>query len=129
MSAYNFKPGLGDSSAYQVSGKPFISGSTAGGTQKFEFPTVTQWVQVRNNDTGASCVVALSELALGGPANAIVLAPANVTTNVATSSPIYDWKITEIWVSTSNDVTIVAGLTGVNTLEITNNWSGSAGVG
>tara|TARA_R110000824_G_scaffold141741_1_gene308597 strand:- start:167 stop:553 length:387 start_codon:yes stop_codon:yes gene_type:complete len=127
--SYQYKAGLGDAGSYQVAGKPFISGSTAGGTQKFEFPTVTQWVQVRNNDTGAPCVVALSELALGGPANAIVLAPANVTTNVATSSPIYDWKITEIWVSTSNDITIVAGLTGVSTLEITNNWSGSAGVG
>jgi len=128
MSIYNFKPGLGDASAYQVAGKPFISGSTAGGTQKFEFPTVTQWVQVRNNDPASPCVVALSELAVAAADNSFVLGDAASATE-PTVSPVYDWKITEIWVSTSADVTILAGLTGVSTLEIANNWSGSAGVG
>ena len=125
------RPGLGDAGSYQVAGKPFIQNNTAGGTRKIEFPTVTQWVQIHNNDPapGGMCVVALSELAVVTPVNSFLVAPADAATGVPTKSDIYNWKISEIWIDNTADVTILAGLTGISTGSINQNWSGSAGVG
>ena len=127
------RPGLGDAGSYQVAGKPFImnSGDPLGGIRKIEFPTVTQWVQIRNSDPdpGGFCVVALSEFALGSPTNTFLVEPADSVTFAPGTSDIYNWKISEIWVTNSKDVTILAGLTGISTGSIALNWSGSAGVG
>ena len=52
MSIYNYKAGIGNSASYQVSGKPWCSGSidlTAVTTPyKIGFPSVTKWVEIRN---------------------------------------------------------------------------------
>ena len=52
MSVFNYKSaGLGSVGSYQVSGKPFATGSltapASGSTPiKVEFPTVTRWVKI-----------------------------------------------------------------------------------
>lgn len=48
------RPGIGNVGSYQVSGYPWISGSTVstGEEVKFEFPTVAKRIQVQTVDAG-----------------------------------------------------------------------------
>ena len=56
----NYKVGLQKVGSYQVSGKPFASGSIDASTAvSIAFPSVTRWVQVINNDDKA-CRVGFS---------------------------------------------------------------------
>jgi len=141
MSTYQYKSGLGNAASYQVSGKPFASGSininteTSSGTVPFviNFPTVTRWVNIRNHDTATShdVFVAFSKNGLPsqGGTNYFKIPDAGATTP---NSPAFrlELKITELWLEgTSVEVDILAGLTGIDTKEIPSNWSGSAGVG
>ena len=53
MSAFRYSAGLGNVGSYQVSGMPFATGSL--GTPRgreilVEFPYVTKWVQIVNNN-------------------------------------------------------------------------------
>jgi hypothetical protein len=141
MAIYNYKSGLGNAASYQVSGKPFITGSidldaesTAGTVPfKIEFPAVTSWVAVKNNDSdaGESVKFAFSKAGLPsqGGSNYIEIPAAGIAEpNIQHAS--YRWKVTEIWLEgTSNQVFVYAGLTGIDVGQISNNWSGSAGVG
>ena len=141
MSTYQYKSGLGSAASYQVSGKPFASGSinidteSSSGTDPFviNFPTVTRWVNIRNHDARSdhNVFVAFSKNGLPsqGGSNYFKIPDAGATTP---NSPAFrlELKITEIWLEgTSTEADIIAGLTGIETKEIVNNWSGSAGVG
>ena len=70
MATYTYKPGLGQSAAYQVSGKPFVSGGLDAQTHKprgsagigpavVNFPNVTSWVMVVNH-AATDCRVGFS---------------------------------------------------------------------
>jgi hypothetical protein len=52
MSVHNYKSGLGSVGSYQVSGKPWITGSTvaAGAEHHIQFPSVAKAVTIINTD-------------------------------------------------------------------------------
>jgi hypothetical protein len=152
MASYTYKPGLGQAAAYQVSGKPFVTGGLEAQTHKprgaagigpavVNFPNVTSWVMVINHDS-ADCRVGFSENGVNGVGvsgggsknNYIVLGqkPANVGPTVL--GPL-DLKVSQLWLSGSTNVDVIAGLTYIDSSDINNisvspsgvNWSGSAG--
>lgn len=149
---WNIAPGLNNVGSYQVSGQPWATSSIRAhvSPQRVQFPKVTQWVQIINNDTTASCVVSFSHLG-GGSAvysgshagstgyhmgyNYFTVAAAldAAGTDVHSRTAVLDWKVSELWVRTSSDVTIIAGLTNIKPEscggETGPSWSGSSGVG
>jgi hypothetical protein len=142
--ANNYRPswkaevGINYVPAYQVSGRPYASGtidSTANTTEgvKIEFPTVTRWVAVINNDVTNSVRVAFSQNGLKG-GNHFTIGPKRdgSTARSSAEGPL-EFKVSEIWISGSTDVDIVAGLTSIETAKCSGSsgtsWSGSIGVG
>ena len=138
--SWKLAPGLHHVGAYQVSGRPFASGSINAklgsrlGGHEIVFPYVTRWFEVINKDASSDCKVAFSVTGMTGSSNYFTVAKADVDANGAVgSSGILELKVGSIWVSGSTDVDIVAGLTSVPA-ERTNtdsgaSWSGSTGVG
>ncbi len=139
MSVFNYKSaGLGSVGSYQVSGKPFATGSltapASGSTPiKVEFPTVTRWVKIVPI-TGSSAThlrVGFSENGVKSGNYFRMLAGNNFNHETVSPEPL-ELKVTELWFMGDNSATVnfdvVAGLTGIDTSSITNNWSGSAGV-
>ena len=128
MSTYNYKPGLGLVGAYQVSGIPFVSGGINckpnNSQVKIEFPSVTKFITIVNADSAEDGVT-------------VSFSPNGVANNAAFSvfgTPVtLDLKVTEIYLTGSDEVSVVAGLTYVTTDQIDNlaispsgsNWSGS----
>lgn len=135
MATYNYKVGLGNVGSFQVSGTPWVSGNVSAGVQTAQsvnFPSVTSWVMVVNNDTGNVCRVGFSKNGVDNNNYFTLRALANGGPN--TLGPI-DLKVTQLWVSGSTNVDIIAGLTGIEDININNgsvspsgsNWSGSLG--
>tara|TARA_R110000851_G_scaffold177024_1_gene323779 strand:+ start:839 stop:1255 length:417 start_codon:yes stop_codon:yes gene_type:complete len=138
MSIYQYTAGLGNSASYQVSGKPWCSGSidlTAVTTPyKIEFPNVTKWVEIRNLavTNGQLVVCAFSEAGLpsAGGTNHFTLMDLIQSSGSTSSAAKLDVKITELWLEgTSVKLDVLAGLTGIDTNHIFHNWSGSSGIG
>ena len=105
-----------------------------------QFPYVTKWVHIQNNSTVAAedLRVGFSSLGITNSSNYFVLPNRQATTTgdrSAASRFTLNMKLTEIWISGSSNVDIVAGLTNIPIERITNispsgsNWSGSSGVG
>ena len=126
MTVYNFKSGLGNTAAFQVSGIPFVTGALDASTMtRIKFPSVTSWVTVGNfgNDF---LVFGFSEEGTDFDRGFGLVS--------GSTSPVYDLKVTEIWLSGSDTVTVMAGLTSIENGAIDNvtlspsgsNWSGSA---
>ena len=156
--SWKLAPGLNQVGAYQVSGRPFASGSClapASGSASLvvRFPCVTKWVQIEPNraELGNSLRVAFSENGLHdkGGHNFRVHASSSLR------GPL-DLKVSELWfmgdLNSEGTFTfdIVAGLTGIPAARTStatsasvnglttingvveaggNNWSGSIGVG
>ena len=122
MSVFQYKSGLGSSAAYQVSGIPYLTASSVAseGVYEFTFPQVTSFVEVLINQPGK---LGISEDGVDGTNY--------VTLGAGVASEIYDWRVTSIFISASAacNVDIRAGLTTIAANELSNNWSGSAGVG
>ena len=136
-SNFKYTAGLHNVGSFQVSGMPFAKGSVNCSTAtKIEFPYVTRWVIVTNN-ANTNPRVGFSENGVNGT-NYFELGKAG-DTDLTTVSPRLELKLTEIWISGSNDISVVAGLTSIpvdriNNLSgsgdiVGNNWSGSSGVG
>lgn len=134
---YN-KVGLGHVGSYQASGKPFVSGAinvavaTAGplGPLKIEFPAVTRWIVLTNHDTTADGDVKVAFSANGFNTNNYftVVQDKNDYTNTMTTR--LELKCTELYLTGAcTHVDVIAGLTGINTNSINQNWSGSVGIG
>ena len=128
-----YRAGVGNAASYQVSGKPFASGSidASGAPQKVEFPFVTRWVIVQNHDAANDLVCAFSENGLpsSGGTNFFTIEDVGSTSIATVHSQRLELKITEMWFEGSDNFDVIAGLTGISVDEIENNWSGSAGVG
>ena len=134
-----YTAGLNNVGSYQVSGIPFASGTIDCTTAtKVDFPYVTRWVCVTNNGSDP-CNVGFSESGVmnGGSltgSNFFVLGKASAT-NVPSVTERLELKLSEIWISGSNSISIVAGLTNLPVERVNNistlgsNWSGSVGVG
>lgn len=133
MGAISWKTGVGVNhvGAYQVSGRPFATGSiNATNTVKVSFPKVTRWIYVVNH-TSTHCRVGFSQAGVEGT-NYIRLS--GETGNEAHQfTQRLELKVSEIWLSGSSDVDVMAGLTNIETTTLSSsvgpNWSGSVGVG
>jgi len=124
-------PSLNSAGAYQVSGIPFFKGGlTATNTvQVIEFPSVTNWIYFANVDETLAddLKVGFSEDGINGK-NYFIIGSSNFNYAPYEAFP---WKVTKIYYKrVSGDVTfdIAAGLTGIVTGSILNNWAGSIGV-
>tara|TARA_B100000287_G_scaffold412840_1_gene443719 strand:- start:887 stop:1315 length:429 start_codon:yes stop_codon:yes gene_type:complete len=141
--ANNWRPswqaevGLNYVPAYQVSGRPWATGSldtTANGADgvKVEFPTVTRWVAIINNDTGLAATVGFSQAGLKGTNNFTISKRGGAPGQSSVEGPL-EIKVTELWLSGSSNVDIVAGLTSIDVNKCSGSkgpsWSGSSGVG
>lgn len=135
-------PGLGDVGQYQVAGIPFCTGAidASDGAVMVKFPSVTNWFAVQNNH--ASDVTRLGFSKLGVDSGSFVnILPSDVagapTAGARTQFDVFHVKVTEIWLSGSDDNAVIAGLTTIGVDQIDNvvaspsgsNWSGSADIG
>jgi len=130
MSTYNYKSGLGNSAAYQVSGKPYVTSSLtvpveSGTPLQVSFPFVTREFTVRN-DGSQEIRVGFSALGVSGSAT-------NFFSLAADGSFSAPMKVTDLFLissdSSTGDATVIGVLTGIDRNQIEDNWSGSAGVG
>ena len=119
MAVYNNKsPGLGSVGSYQESGKPFAQTVTS---SPVTFPSVTKWVKVINLHSSDTNV---------GFSSTGVAGTNYFTVKADTQTEPLELKLTELHFSVTNAaITVVAGLTGIDTSEIDDNWSGQPGVG
>ena len=94
-----------------------------------DFRKVARWFQVINKTT-SPVKVGFSKIGVDGTNNIVVDASSSSGYGV---SPIYELKVSQVWLSGSSNVDLIAGLTGINagSAETASgpNWSGSAGVG
>ena len=135
MAVFNYRAGLGNVGSYQASTKPYLSSSinvpVSGAVIEVEFPFVTQFVTISNAGVEAvsDCLMrfGFSETGLSG-SNYV-----NLNNGESYSA---DWRVTSVYLRV-NDVTaslnatasIIAGLTNIEADQLSNNWSGSVGVG
>ena len=128
--SFKLAPGLNNVGSYQVSGKPFATSSIdATSAAAVSFTEVARWFQIINK--GPTPVkVGFSKRGVDGSNNIVVNASSSSGYGV---SPVYELKVSQVWLKGSDDVDLIAGLTGINAASAeTNtgpNWSGSAGVG
>lgn len=125
------RPGIGNASSYQVSGIPWVSSSLAvpasGSTPlEISFPQVTKSIIVKNASTGSVQMrVGFSQNGVTNTNNFFLLS--------AGESFAADLKVTRVYLMSNNSTilsgSVIAGLTNIPATELTNNWSGSAGVG
>ncbi len=145
----NFTPswhipvGINHVPAYQVSGIPFVSGGincNQGSPVRVKFPSVTRWIMIVNNDTDVGGSVAHRHDVRVGFSERGVASENFFTVPVQGGAPgLYpnsgrlELKISEIWLTGSNDVDVVAGLTSIRPEKVNTStgpsWSGSSGVG
>ena len=130
--------GLGNVGSYQVSGMPFVTGGiNATSATRVSFPYVTRWIQVANVGDGM-LKIGFSQNGVQGSKYFTIpnLTAAGSGTALPPFSNVYEVKATEIWLSGSTSVDVIAGLTFIPTNAINNsanspsgsNWSGSANV-
>jgi hypothetical protein len=135
-------PGLGHVGSYQVSGKPFLSGNIdlsvyTDGPLEVAFPSVTRWIIVRNRGTNPegdnAKIIQVAGSANGFATGEYFRISDDYTASGArrnTTTPRMELKMTRIYLTGSSDkVDVIAGLTGIPTTAIRDNWSGSAGIG
>jgi hypothetical protein len=141
MSNFKYTAGLNNVGSYQVSGAPFVSASIScvdGNAEKIEFPFVTRWIIVQNNSAVNSehLKVGFSQNGLDGTNFFTVFDRFNADSADRSSifSPL-ELKVTEIYLTGSSNVEVIAGLTNIPVERVNNiapsgtNWSGSSGVG
>ena len=132
IKSYQANVGLNHVPAYQVSGQPFASGSIDASTAtKIEFPYVTRWIYVTNHDNSEHCRIGFSQAGVEGT-NYLRVGPETGAEGTQSTARL-ELKVSEIWLSGSGEVDIMAGLTSIPTSRVTTDsgpsWSGSAGVG
>jgi len=129
MSVFNYKTGLGNSSAYQVSAAPCairgIAPHDSGNkpVQEVNFTNVTNFIQI---SASAPMKIGFSSLGITANDNYFVT-PEGV-------SDIFYWRVTSLYLQkegagSTRSYEIRAGVTTIAADELSNNWSGSAGVG
>jgi hypothetical protein len=125
MASYDYTPGLGNVGAYQVSGKPYLSGSIngkgPGGPFEVAFPSVTSEITIGNGDQDDD------DMTWSITANG--MAGTNNFTQMAGGVATYRIKCTSIFVTGSNNINVCAALTGIPRSSVPDNFSGSAGIG
>lgn len=133
---FNYKAGLSAVGQYQMSGIPFATASfnvpnSASGPLEFEFPQVTKFFTIINTNTGAESPLRVGFSALGvtGSANGGTDNFFTLDNGVSYTADLRVSKIFLMGVAAETSASVIAGLTGINTGSLQNNWSGSQGVG
>jgi hypothetical protein len=128
MATYDYTPGLGHAASYQVSGKPYLTGSIngkshvlAGEPFEISFPNVTSEITIGNSDG--------SDDDMQWAISANGFATGNSFTQMAGGVATYRIKCTSIFVTGSDNINVCAALTGIPAGALPDNWTGSAGVG
>lgn len=126
MSVFQYRSGLGSSAAYQVSAIPFLLRQTiTTAITEITFPQVTKFIKIVNTSGASTLNVGFSSLGISSSNNYFTVGPSSETA-------IYYWRVSSIFVQSAGgsvSIELHAGLTTVSDLELTNNWSGSVGVG
>ena len=126
MSIYQYKAGIGNAASYQVSGTPYLTGSTlvgAGpnnGEIKVSFPTVTKSVLITNTTSSVPLVVHFNSRT--APGN-VISGHHYFTLEDKKDSITFNVKCKEIYVSllspgSDGSFELVADLTGIETREM-----------
>ena len=137
--SWEMEVGLNNVPSYQVSGRPFASGSincNTGSTNKpaqvVDFPYVTRWVTIINKDTVFPLKVGFSKAGVDGNHYFTIPKHAGSPGHVGHTAAL-ELKVSEIWISGSRDCDVVAGLTTIPSIRTSGSagpsWSGSVGVG
>ena len=127
MSVFQYRSGLGNSASYQVSSIPYLFKGSIGTGDMVEitFPNVTNFIEIFTAAGSPALRIGFSALGVNPGTNYIL--------HSAGTSEIYDWRVASLFLqrNTSGTVNyeIRAGLTTIAGSELSNNWSGSAGVG
>ena len=131
MATYNHKSGLGLVSAYQVSGRPFVTSSLvvpaeSGTPLEISFPNVTRSLTVRN-DGSATIRVGFSATGVSGSS------ATNYFTLTEDTSFQEEFKVTKLYLISDSagagSATVIAGLTGIDEAQLSNSWLGFDGIG
>ena len=131
MANFQYRSGLGNVGSYQVSGRPFVSSSIvvpaeSGAPAKIPFPSVTRSITIRN-DGAATIRCGFSINGISGST------AANYFTLTQNASFKEEFKVASVYLisdsAATSTATIIAGLTGIDKASLTENWSGSIGVG
>ena len=134
---YDQRTGLGNVGSYQASARPFVSSSiilppAPALSTKISFSTVTKFVTIKNTSPisglGAKAVVRVGFSANG------VETGTNYYTLASQESFSADWRVSSVYLMLDSGLlnataSVIAGCTGINSLELLHNWSGSVGVG
>ena len=130
IKSYQANVGLNHTPAYQVSGQPFATSSIdAESATSVSFPYVTRWFQITNK-TASPLKVGFSSIGVDG--TNFFSVDASGSSGFGTSG-ILELKVSQVWLSGSTDVDVLAGLTSIPASRTTttdgSSWSGSVGVG
>ena len=125
--SWKLAPGLNNVGSYQVSGKPFASGSIvakasgSSGAIVVRFPNVTKWVAIQpipSMASGRTLRVAFSQNGLYGKGASLPAGGYNFHISISSSlcAPM-DMKVSELWFMSDDSSTytfdVVAGLTNI----------------
>ena len=127
-------PALGDVGAYQVSGKPFFKGrlNADNVVRVIEFPFITNWIHIRNNNIGRTVdgpLIAFSENGFNTNNYFRLFSSPSVQD---TSPQVFYFKVSRLYYKSQSGNTgfdIVAGLTNIPSEVLANNWAGEPGIG
>ena len=136
MPQFVYSAGFNNVGSYQASAEPWCSASLvcpAVGSAPTEvaFPQVTKFVVIKNDGAG-SIRVGFSSLGVSASAD-FPYSQSNYFTLAETGSFAADFRVTGLYLLSDSGqagtATVVAGLTGIRSGHLADNWSGSAGVG
>jgi hypothetical protein len=133
MSVFQYRSGLGNSASYQVSSIPYLlkgSQITNNTIVEIAFPNVTNFIEIFTAAGSGDLRIGFSSLGIRKSPSP---AGTNYILHSAGTSEIYDWRVTSLFLLRESsgivNYEIRAGLTTIAGSELSNNWSGSAGVG
>ncbi len=136
--------GIGSTGAYQVSGVPYATASIvvpelSNAPFPVEFPNVTKFVTIVNTKTGTNVPLRFGFSVAGvtgsGSPSASPVGSDNYFVLNNGESYTGEWRVSKVFLlgdeksGNTAQASIVAGLTSVPGSDLSNNWSGSAGVG
>jgi hypothetical protein len=122
--------------SYQLSGRPYVTGSSSAGeltttAVEFRFPQVTRWLQI--NNTGAAALrIGFSKSGVNASdeaGNNYYIVP-TADAGDSAQAPVWELRCETVWLrsdSGTTDFTLIAGLTDIANLSIP--LTGSKGIG
>jgi len=132
-------PGVGAVGQYQTSGIPYATASVfiqnvedGEGSTQISFPFVTKFVTVINEHSGSSAKLRVGFSALG-----VTGSDANDTGDnffLLDNGESYtgEFRVSSVFLAgntTNTTASVIAGMTGIPSYKLQNNWSGTSGVG